>query len=282
MTAATIIIARWDDWVLPQDAVCEVIARVGRKHALGLTLINQSMHDEQLELALLAPNGTLTIFSKEDCKHRTIHAPLNPREGTRIEPFEAGQHFVRGVVKLTSTATPSADQQLSGGPKPSQSPQAQQLPSATPPTELPHVEPGRDVGAADVPVQRTQVKPGGPQLLSAPPEHVLATDVEDQGEAAATAAETAGTQLKKQSRKRTTRVGAQTRRATAVLNRIFPLKEDKKEGKYRDRYPDEDEMAWPDVWIRFSDEYQRYVKDHPSKYECPSPTTVKRVIGRAE
>jgi hypothetical protein len=119
VTAAEIIIARWDDWVLLEDAVCEVIARVGRKHALGLALINQSLHNEQLELALLPPDGsTLTVFSKEDCKRRTVHAPLNPREGTRIEPFEAGQPYVRGVVKLTSpaTATPPADQQLSGDP----------------------------------------------------------------------------------------------------------------------------------------------------------------------
>jgi hypothetical protein len=36
----------------------------------------------------------------------------------------------------------------------------------TPPVEPPRVEPGRDIDAADTPVQGTQVKPGGPQLLA--------------------------------------------------------------------------------------------------------------------
>jgi len=142
MNEAEIIIARWDDWVLLQDAVCEVIARVGRKHALGLALINHSLHNEQLELALLAPDGiTLTIFSRTECKCRTIYAPLNPLEGTRIEPYEAGQHYVRGVVKLTSpaTATPPADRQLpaANGPEPSQSSQSQRQPRQPPPAAQP-------------------------------------------------------------------------------------------------------------------------------------------------
>jgi hypothetical protein len=82
---------------------------------------------------------------------------------------------------------------------------------------------------------------------------------------------------KKRSRKRTAHGGAQMRRATAVLNRIFP-----NEGKYRDRYPDEDEMTWPDVWLKLCEEYERYAKEYPSKYRCPSQSTVKRVMGRAE
>jgi hypothetical protein len=81
---------------------------------------------------------------------------------------------------------------------------------------------------------------------------------------------------KKRSRKKTTRGGAQTRRAKAVLDRIFP------EDKYRGRYPDEDEMAWPDVWDMFYQEHSRYAKECPSKLKCPSPSTVRRVMGRAE
>jgi hypothetical protein len=81
---------------------------------------------------------------------------------------------------------------------------------------------------------------------------------------------------KKRSRKKTTHGGAQTRRARAVLNRIF------QEGKYHGSYPDEDEMAWPDVWIIFCEEYPRYAKECPSKFECPSQSTVRRVMGRAE
>jgi hypothetical protein len=52
--------------------------------------------------------------------------------------------------------------------------------------------------------------------------------------------------------------------------------------KYPDGYPDEDEMAWPDVWIRFNEEYPRYAKEHPSRLECPSQSTVRRAMGRAE
>jgi hypothetical protein len=81
---------------------------------------------------------------------------------------------------------------------------------------------------------------------------------------------------KRRSRKKTAHKGTQRRRAIAVLNRIFP------EGKYRDRYPDEDEMTWPDVWITFCEEYARYAKEYPSKYECPSRSTVRRAMGRAE
>ena len=83
---------------------------------------------------------------------------------------------------------------------------------------------------------------------------------------------TASSAPKKRSRKRTPHTGAQRQRATAVLKRIFP------EG----RYPDENEMAWADVWIKFSEEYARYAKEHPSNLKCPSPSTVRRVMGRAE
>jgi hypothetical protein len=76
---------------------------------------------------------------------------------------------------------------------------------------------------------------------------------------------------KKRSRKKTPHGGPQSRRATAVLNRIFPK-----------GYPDEDEMAWPDVWNAFCQEYPRYADKHPSKLKCPSQSTVRRVMGRAE
>jgi hypothetical protein len=84
----------------------------------------------------------------------------------------------------------------------------------------------------------------------------------------------------KRSRKKTIHGGAQSRRAIAVLNRIFPEKSEK--SKYRDRYPDEDEMAWQDVWDEFDKEYPHYAEDHPSRYGRPSPSTVRRVMGRAE
>jgi len=56
-------------------------------------------------------------------------------------------------------------------------------PEPAPPTESSRVEPGRDAGAADVPVQGTQIKPGGPQLPLAASEPARAADVGDQARA---------------------------------------------------------------------------------------------------
>jgi len=179
VTAAKIIIARWDDWVLPQDAVCEVIARVGKKHALGLTLINQSLHNGQLELALLAPDGTLTTFSRTERKCRTVHAPLNPLEGTHIKPYEAGQHYVRGVVELTSPATAAtpADRQLPAAGARAEESMLEPVPPVeselAPPTALPRVEP------------------------MPPPEPVPAADMGDQVGSVTAATETAESPPKK-------------------------------------------------------------------------------------
>jgi hypothetical protein len=98
------------DWVVLRDAVLQVIALVGGKREPGLALINQRLHSGRLDLALLAPDGsTLTLFSEADCKRRTIHAPFNPAEGVRVEPYEPGQHFVRRshLAELTSPTTPA-------------------------------------------------------------------------------------------------------------------------------------------------------------------------------
>ena len=184
-----------------KDIVLQIIDRVGgkRESVYGLKVVNQCLRYELLEL--IRSDGTKVQFST-DCEHPTVcAAPVNPAEAIWVEPREDGCHFVRRpatppappaeLPQFPATATPPAGRQLSGGPEPSQSPQAQQLSPATPPT---HVEPGRDVDAADVPVQGTQVKPGGPQLPSAASKPTSAANVEDQGEAAAAAAETAGTQ----------------------------------------------------------------------------------------
>jgi hypothetical protein len=95
------------DWMVLRDAVLQAISLVGEKRELGLALINQRVHEGLLDLALLAPDGsTLTLFGKADCERRTIHAPLRPAEGVWVEPYEAGQHFVRRsqFAKLTSPA----------------------------------------------------------------------------------------------------------------------------------------------------------------------------------
>jgi hypothetical protein len=115
-------------------------------------------------------------------------------------------------------------------------PESPQAPSAQP-----------DGSTTDV--QATAPAQGTPEILSenSPPDKQpdpLAPADLAQAVASAEAAP------EKRSRKRAVREGPQTRRASAVLNRIFP-----------DGYPDEDEMAWPDVWNRFCDEYPHYAEE---------------------
>jgi hypothetical protein len=227
------------DWVPLQDAVLQIISLVGGKRDLGLAMINQYLRSGQLELARVAPDLTMTLFSRTDCEHRTVHAPSNPAEGVRVEPYEAGYYVVRrdGLPRLTSPATP-ADRQLyaEGGSEPA----ARAEESMPGPALAVEPEPAP-------PAEPRQVEPVPPPAS------------------------------KKRSRKKTTRGGAQTQRSIAVLNRIFP-----ENTKYRDRYPDENEMQWLDVWDMFCKEYSRYAKERHSKYKCPSQSTVRRAMGRAE
>jgi hypothetical protein len=110
------------DWTLLRDVVVKVIAFFGGPYGPGLVMINRYLHEELLDLALVAPDGTMMQFSRTDCGHRTIHAPFNPAEGVRVEPNEAGQYLAR-LAKSTS----AADRQLpaADGPEPSQLSQAQ-------------------------------------------------------------------------------------------------------------------------------------------------------------
>jgi hypothetical protein len=112
------------DWTSLREVVLKVIAFFGGPRGSGLAMVNRYLHERVLELALVAPDGTMTEFSRMDCEHRTIHAPLlNPAEGVRVEPYEAG-HYLARLAELTSPADrqlPAAD-----GPKPSQSSQVKQ------------------------------------------------------------------------------------------------------------------------------------------------------------
>ena len=100
------------------------ISLVGGKRDLGLGIINRYLRSGLLEGALVAPDGTMTLFSRTDWERRTVHAPDNPAEGVRVEPYEAGDYFVRraGLAESTSPATPAtpADRQLyaAGGSEP--------------------------------------------------------------------------------------------------------------------------------------------------------------------
>src|SRR5262245_50558848 len=91
------------DWTLLRDVVLGVTAFFGRDLDLDLVMINRYLHEGLLELMLVRPVGPPTQFSKEDRKHRTVHAPFNRAEGVRVEPFEAGRYLAR-LVELTSPA----------------------------------------------------------------------------------------------------------------------------------------------------------------------------------
>jgi hypothetical protein len=84
---------------------------------------------------------------------------------------------------------------------------------------------------------------------------------------------------KKRSRRKAVYQSSQTVRARAVLDRIFPDK----------NYPTKDQIFWPELWDRFSAEYELYVKDNPSKLYAktnptkkllmPSERTLRRALG---
>jgi hypothetical protein len=95
------------DWTPLRDVVLQTVAFFGGTHGPGRAMINRYLHEGLLELALAAPDGRWTEFSRAECERRTIHAPLNPAEGVRAEPYEAGQYLVR-LAKSIPPATPTA------------------------------------------------------------------------------------------------------------------------------------------------------------------------------
>jgi len=163
---------------------------------------DRCVHKERLELALVAPDLTsYRLFDDAERQKLTIRVPLNYEEGCSIEPYHEGHWYVRrsDLEKLTAipvTPVARAEAEL----VPARIPPAE--PASVPPAESPRVEPGRDVDAADAPVQGTQVKPGGPQLPSAAPERTIAADVGDQAGAVIAATETATAAKRKRRRKK--------------------------------------------------------------------------------
>ena len=105
--------------ILPRDwtRLLKVVPRVtdffGRD--LDLEMINRYLHEGLLELALVAPNGTMTVLSRSDCEHRTIHAAFNRAEGVWVEPLEAGHYLARLAESISpATARPPKIPKLSG------------------------------------------------------------------------------------------------------------------------------------------------------------------------
>jgi hypothetical protein len=115
----------------------------------------------------------------------------------RARPAHTVDEIVAEIVKSVSDSLARSGEAKAPGSDPAARAEESMPKSApavesepVPPAESPRVEPGRDVDAADTPVQGTQVKPGGPQLPSMAPERTIAADVGDQAGAVTAATET--------------------------------------------------------------------------------------------
>ena len=119
------------DWVPLRDAVLQIISLAGEDRVLGLAIVNRDLRNGLLEGALVAPDGTMTLLSRTDWEHRTVHAPHNPAEGVGVAPYEPGRYFVSraSLAKLTSPATPARPpdrrRHAEGGSEPQRTPSRQ-------------------------------------------------------------------------------------------------------------------------------------------------------------
>jgi len=103
------------DWTRLLKVIPQVTDFFGRD--LDLEMINRYLHEGLLELALVAPNGTMTVLSRSDCEHRTIHAAFNRAEAVWVEPLEAGHYLARLAESISpATATPPPKPQLPNSP----------------------------------------------------------------------------------------------------------------------------------------------------------------------
>jgi hypothetical protein len=103
LTLCAAVVAR--DWEPLRDAVLRVISRGGGKTAPGLSRINRCLRSGLLELMREAPDGTITVYSKADCEHLTVCAPLvHPAEGIRVEPYQEGDWFIRRASPAEPTS----------------------------------------------------------------------------------------------------------------------------------------------------------------------------------
>ena len=121
-----------------------------------------------------------------------------------------------------------------------------------------------------------QAKPEPTEIAEAKPEPTEIAEAKPEPPQADPAPSSAP---KKQSRRKAVYQSAQTVRARAVLDRLFPDK----------KYPTKGEFPWPDLRNMFCEEYERYMKDTASKLYAktnptkkllmPSERTLRRVLG---
>jgi hypothetical protein len=86
------------DWVPLKDALLRIMSITGSRD-LALACLNRDLRSGQLGSGLVPPDGKAMMIPLEpsDWRQRTVHAPLNPEEGVGVEPYVAGQWFVRRV-----------------------------------------------------------------------------------------------------------------------------------------------------------------------------------------
>ena len=138
------------DWTSLREVVLKVIDFFGGPRGPGLAMVNRYLHAGLLELARVDPNGTMTEFSRMDREHRTIHAPqLDPAEGVRVEPYEAGQYFGRLAASISpATATPPADRPIAPAEESMPGPESEtRSPTESPPDSTPTADVGDQAGA---------------------------------------------------------------------------------------------------------------------------------------
>jgi hypothetical protein len=130
------------NWESLRDPVVQIIKRAGGKTVSGLRIINKCRRDGLLELGLMPPDGTtMRRFSKTE--NLTIRAPdIHPAEGVRVEPYMAGDWFIRRANPAEPISSASEPTARAEGSIPESTPLVESplAPGSAPKLELP-VEP---------------------------------------------------------------------------------------------------------------------------------------------
>jgi hypothetical protein len=155
-------------WVALTPAFGRYKSLVGGPNNLAATCFDRDVHEELLELALVAPDGTYRVPDAAERQKLTIRVPLNYEEGCSIEPYHEGRWYVlrSDLDKRTTIPSPAARAEAEPASSGLLSPSAE-LPRSpqTEPTLSPS-EPSatREPPAEDVERQRLLRLPEEPQF----------------------------------------------------------------------------------------------------------------------
>jgi hypothetical protein len=113
-------------------------------NSLAATCFNRDVHEELLELGLVAPDGTYRVPNAAIRQELNIRVPLNYREGCSIEPYYEGRWYVWRYDLDRRTTIPSPAARAGAELAPARIPPAEpassealQSPPAEPPQSLP-------------------------------------------------------------------------------------------------------------------------------------------------